>query len=232
VTQARSQALGNNVQKQKQKTKRTMNVEYDEFGREVRMRSTASNVAGSMQNRRERSPTGRRRDRSRSPASKYGNNNNNNGGGGNRERRRSRTPPEMRRRRDDDDDDDADDKDGKREEGAFADELSRYRATHHPDQHFDLSQHERKQGPQHAQQQKKSSSTAMEMVQLPSGLDEDEMMKMLGLPSQFDTTHEKHVEGADASGARVIKKRKARQYMNVVRRGADGQPQAGPTRRR
>jgi U4/U6.U5 tri-snRNP-associated protein 3 len=210
-----------------------MNVEYDEFGREVRMRATASNVAGSMQqqqqNRRERSPPGRRRDRSRSPASKHGNNNNNNnGGGGNRDRRRSRTPPpEMRRgggtgHRDEVEDDG--------QEQAFGDELSRYRATHHPDQKFDFSQHERK--PTKKTTTTTTSAATMETVQLPSGLDEDEMMKMLGLPSQFDTTHEKHVEGADASGARVIKKRKARQYMNVVRRQAEGQPQMGPTRRR
>lgn len=126
-----------------------------------------------------------------------------------------------------DDDDDEEKQERAREEGAFADELSRYRATHHPDQPFDMSHHEKK-----AAQQKKATATTLEAVQLPSGLDEDEMMKMLGLPSNFDTTHEKHVDGADASGARVIKKRQARQYMNVVRRGPDGQPQAGPTRRR
>jgi U4/U6.U5 tri-snRNP-associated protein 3 len=196
-----------------------MNIQYDEFGREVRMRSTASNVTSSLQTRRERSPDhGRRRDRSRSPESKHQQQ-----GGNNRNRRRSRTPPELRGYNRQRGDDDAAAAAAERdvEENAFAEELSRYRATHHADQPYVSQQQQQQQ-----QQQRAAKKAQLDTVVLPAGLEEDEMMKMLGLPSQFDTTHERHVDGADASGARVLKKRHARQYMNVVRR----QQQLGPTR--
>lgn len=188
------------------------------------MRSTASNVSSSLQTRRERSPDrhNRRRDRSRSPESKHPQHQQHQQQGGNsRNRQRSRTPPELRgynrQRADEDAERDVDDT-------AFADELSRYRATHHAGQSFVSHQDQSKQ--QQQQQQRAAKKAALDTVVLPAGLEEDEMMKMLGLPSQFDTTHEKHVDGADASGARVLKKRHARQYMNVVRR----QQQLGPTR--
>lgn len=40
------------------------------------------------------------------------------------------------------------------------------------------------------------------------------MMRAMGLPVDFDTTKGKQVDGADVSDAKVIKKRKYRQYMN------------------
>ncbi|KAI9323259.1 hypothetical protein BX666DRAFT_1847850, partial [Dichotomocladium elegans] len=46
--------------------------------------------------------------------------------------------------------------------------------------------------------------------------DETRMMKLMGFTG-FDTTKNKHVEGADVSGANVRKPLKYRQYMN--RRG-------------
>lgn len=41
-----------------------------------------------------------------------------------------------------------------------------------------------------------------------------EQMQALGLPVQFDSTNGKRVGDADVSAARVVKKRRYRQYMN------------------
>ena len=62
------------------------------------------------------------------------------------------------------------------------------------------------------------------LIEETKDLPEEDMMKLLGLPSSFDTTHEKHVEGADMSAARVVKKRQARQYMNIVKKAKPGGP--------
>jgi U4/U6.U5 tri-snRNP-associated protein 3 len=40
------------------------------------------------------------------------------------------------------------------------------------------------------------------------------MMRAMGLPVGFDTTKGKQVEGTDVGAAKVIKKRRYRQYMN------------------
>jgi U4/U6.U5 tri-snRNP-associated protein 3 len=40
------------------------------------------------------------------------------------------------------------------------------------------------------------------------------MMRAMGLPLAFDTTQGRHVPGTDVSAAKVIKKRRYRQYMN------------------
>lgn len=40
------------------------------------------------------------------------------------------------------------------------------------------------------------------------------MMAAMGLPTGFDTTQGKHVDGADVSGVKVRRLRKHRQYMN------------------
>ncbi|KAL0681881.1 hypothetical protein Bca4012_048728 [Brassica carinata] len=53
-------------------------------------------------------------------------------------------------------------------------------------------------------------------------VNEIEMMKMLGIPTGFDSTKGKHVEGADVSGIRAVTKRQPRQYMN--RRGGFNRP--------
>lgn len=53
-------------------------------------------------------------------------------------------------------------------------------------------------------------------------VNEVEMMKMLGIPTGFDSTKGKHVEGADVSGIRAVTKRQPRQYMN--RRGGFNRP--------
>lgn len=52
--------------------------------------------------------------------------------------------------------------------------------------------------------------------------DEMEMMKMLGIPTGFDSTKGKAVPGADVSGVRAVTKRQPRQYMN--RRGGFNRP--------
>ncbi|CAN1229065.1 U4/U6.U5 small nuclear ribonucleoprotein 27 kDa protein [Linum grandiflorum] len=52
--------------------------------------------------------------------------------------------------------------------------------------------------------------------------DEIEMMKMLGIPTGFDSTKGKPVEGCDVSGVRAVSKRQPRQYMN--RRGGFNRP--------
>lgn len=52
--------------------------------------------------------------------------------------------------------------------------------------------------------------------------DELEMMKMLGIPTGFDSTKGKPVPGADVSGVRAVTKRQPRQYMN--RRGGFNRP--------
>lgn len=50
-------------------------------------------------------------------------------------------------------------------------------------------------------------------------------MAALGLPAAFSSTKGKQVAGADVSGARVVKKRKYRQYMN--RKGGFNRPLDG-----
>ena len=52
--------------------------------------------------------------------------------------------------------------------------------------------------------------------------DEMEMMKMMGIPTGFDSTKGKPVPGADVSGVRAVTKRQPRQYMN--RRGGFNRP--------
>lgn len=54
---------------------------------------------------------------------------------------------------------------------------------------------------------------------------EYEAMADLGLPVQFSSTKGKQVAGGDVSGARVVKKRKYRQYMN--RKGGFSKPLEG-----
>jgi U4/U6.U5 tri-snRNP-associated protein 3 len=49
-----------------------------------------------------------------------------------------------------------------------------------------------------------------------------EMMKMMGIPTGFDSTKGKPVPGADVSGVRAVTKRQPRQYMN--RRGGFNRP--------
>lgn len=50
-------------------------------------------------------------------------------------------------------------------------------------------------------------------------------MEALGLPTEFSSTKGKKVEGANVSAARVVRKRKYRQYMN--RRGGFNRPLDG-----
>lgn len=57
--------------------------------------------------------------------------------------------------------------------------------------------------------------------QLKEGMNDAEMMKMMGLPVGFDTTRGKEVSDklTHMSGANIIKQRKYRQYMNRNRKG-------------
>lgn len=153
----------------------TNNIEYDEFGREVRLRQAASTAAVT---RRERSPPRQRRNRSRSPGAR-----------------------------------DHDEYEYKRD-------LNRYK-----DAHLDSAAPPVKKVEEKSSTTTTTAPTTPATIDLPADLPEDEMMKLLGLPAGFDSTHDKHVVGADASAARVVKKRVARQYMNVVRRAKPGQPQ-------
>jgi len=43
---------------------------------------------------------------------------------------------------------------------------------------------------------------------------EEAIMLRMGIPMTFDSTHGKHVEGADMSAVKVVKKHQYRQYMN------------------
>jgi hypothetical protein len=159
-------------------------VQYDEFGREIRLRSTAANAASSAasapRRERERSPTRQRRDRSRSPVRRDGH------------------------------------------EYEYKRELNRYKDTH-----LDDEPKAKGKTSEPAKEKKASASSdsgKSKAIELPADLPEEDMMKLLGLPASFDSTHEKHVEGADMSAARVVKQRQARQYMNVVKRSKPGAP--------
>ena len=70
----------------------------------------------------------------------------------------------------------------------------------------------------------KNDKQPSEAAEEEEGMDvnEIEMMKMLGIPTGFDSTKGKHVEGADVSGIRAVTKRQPRQYMN--RRGGFNRP--------
>ncbi|EFC49595.1 predicted protein [Naegleria gruberi] len=62
-------------------------------------------------------------------------------------------------------------------------------------------------------------STSDDEFSIPS-VEEDEnlqLMKSLGLPTSFDTTHEKHVAGKanNLSGVKITTKRKVKQVMNL-----------------
>lgn len=54
---------------------------------------------------------------------------------------------------------------------------------------------------------------------------ETSLMLSLGLPVSFSSTKGKQVPGADVSGARIVKKRRYRQYMN--RKGGFNRPLDG-----
>jgi hypothetical protein len=163
-------------------------VQYDEFGREIRLRHTASSTttSSSAAPRRERSPPRQRRDRSRSPRPRDGS------------------------------------------EYEYKRELNRYKDTH-LDEPSKARASESKSAAAAAAAAATAAATASKtasaaVIELPKDLPEEDMMKLLGLPSSFDTTHEKHVEGADMSAARVVKKRQARQYMNIVKKAKPGGP--------
>jgi U4/U6.U5 tri-snRNP-associated protein 3 len=67
------------------------------------------------------------------------------------------------------------------------------------------------------QEKQKENGEEVEMNE-----DEMEMMKMMGIPTGFDSTKGKPVPGADVSGVRAVTKRQPRQYMN--RRGGFNRP--------
>jgi U4/U6.U5 tri-snRNP-associated protein 3 len=67
------------------------------------------------------------------------------------------------------------------------------------------------------QEKQKENGEEVEMNE-----DEMEMMKMMGIPTGYDSTKGKPVPGADVSGVRAVTKRQPRQYMN--RRGGFNRP--------
>ncbi len=164
------------------------NIEYDEFGREVRLRQVAS---AAVATRRERSPPRQRRNRSRSP----------------------------------------DARDHDEYEYEYKRELNRYKDAHldgeaapvnkKVDNHNNNSNNNNNNNSNN----NSNKTSAAPTIAVPADLPEEDVMKLLGLPVGFDSTHDKHVVGADASAARVVKKRVARQYMNIVRRSKPGQQQ-------
>ena len=72
------------------------------------------------------------------------------------------------------------------------------------------------------QQKQKENGAGVEGEAAETNEDEMEMMKMLGIPTGFDSTKGKPVPGADVSGVRAVTMRQPRQYMN--RRGGFNRP--------
>ena len=70
-----------------------------------------------------------------------------------------------------------------------------------------------------AQKAKKAKSAQAKQVTLTAEqldtLPDAELMQMMGLPTGFDSTHEKHVDGADQSAAKVTKKRNVSSFLLI-----------------